>query len=277
MRVFIEKSKKLYYMEPKKNFSPEDVATPMGMNIPKFEVPYDVVSLPSQGVLYKNVPQEIEVEYMTGKDEDVLTSPKIINSGKALDILLKRKVRNKDIDLDQLCTGDKVALLLALRIGSYGDAYPAEFTDPKTGQRFTQEINLGGLKKQELSEKPDEKMEFSFVLPKTQKTVKFRILSARENEDIRIAAEKKAAEFDQDVVETLSSRLKAQVMEIDGERNKMYISQAIEYLPAMDTKALRKHIRSIEPGIEMSAVVTAPSGESFKTVIPINLQFFWPD
>ena len=54
-------------MDP--NYIPEDLKTP-----------YDVVELPSQGLLYKNKKSKVKVEYLTALDESILTSPNLSNS-----------------------------------------------------------------------------------------------------------------------------------------------------------------------------------------------------
>ena len=58
---------------------------------------YEIVKLPSKGLFYKNKISEVNVEYMTSKDEDLLTTPSLIENGTVLDVLLKRKMKTKDI------------------------------------------------------------------------------------------------------------------------------------------------------------------------------------
>ena len=46
--------------------------------------PYDVLELPSQGILYPNKQGSIKVEYLTALDETILTSPNIISNNKEI-------------------------------------------------------------------------------------------------------------------------------------------------------------------------------------------------
>ena len=65
----------------------------------EYKVPYDIIELPSQGLLYKNKKSKVKVEYLTAYDENVLTSPNLLNSGKVLDVLIERKVKDLGFDV----------------------------------------------------------------------------------------------------------------------------------------------------------------------------------
>ena len=97
---------------------------------------YEIVKLPSKGLFYKNGLSEINVEYMTSKDEDLLTTSSLIESGVVLDLLLKRKIKTPNVNPEDLLPGDRNAILLFLRITSYGSDYTVQVTDPRTGVPF---------------------------------------------------------------------------------------------------------------------------------------------
>ena len=80
------------FMDP--NFVPDE-----------YKVPYDVIELPSQGLLYKNKKSNVKVEYLTAYDENILTSPNLLNSGKVLDVLIERKVKDLGFDPKELDSG----------------------------------------------------------------------------------------------------------------------------------------------------------------------------
>ena len=63
------------------NYIPEELKTP-----------YDIIELPSQGILYKNNKKSVKVEYLTAMDESILTSPNIASGNKVINILLERGV-----------------------------------------------------------------------------------------------------------------------------------------------------------------------------------------
>lgn len=56
-----------------------------------FEPAHDVISLPSGGRFYKNKKDSVKVAYMTAADENILTSPNLLQSGKVLDVLLEKR------------------------------------------------------------------------------------------------------------------------------------------------------------------------------------------
>ena len=73
--------------------------------------PTEVVSLPSKGLLYpKESPLssgEIEIKYMTAREEDILTSANLIKKGIVIDKLLESLIVNKQIKVDELLFWDK--------------------------------------------------------------------------------------------------------------------------------------------------------------------------
>ena len=90
----------------------------------KRKFPTEVVDLPSQGLLYpKDHPLssgQIEIKYMTAKDEDILTSRTLIQKGVVLDKLMESVIVQDGVKLDDLLLGDKNAIMIATRILGYG-------------------------------------------------------------------------------------------------------------------------------------------------------------
>lgn len=62
---------------------------------PDLMTSFEIVKFPSNGLLYSHGISEVMVEYMTSRDEDLLTTPSLIENGTALDILLKEKLKQK--------------------------------------------------------------------------------------------------------------------------------------------------------------------------------------
>ena len=66
--------------------------------------PTEVVSLPSKGLLYpKESPLssgEVEIKYMTAREEDILTSANLIKKGIVIDKLLESLIVDKSIKVD---------------------------------------------------------------------------------------------------------------------------------------------------------------------------------
>ncbi|MBQ7421122.1 MAG: hypothetical protein IJV27_03135 [Prevotella sp.] len=92
---------------------------------------YEWVELPSKGQCYPiNSPLrkgKVKVKYLTAMDENILVSEKHIKEERICDVLLKNKVI--DVNANELCAGDKEAIILWLRKTGYGNLYKKSSTD----------------------------------------------------------------------------------------------------------------------------------------------------
>ena len=52
----------------------------------EYKVPFDLIELPSQGILYPDKKSSVKVEFLTANDENILTSPNILNNGKFINV-----------------------------------------------------------------------------------------------------------------------------------------------------------------------------------------------
>jgi hypothetical protein len=244
----------------------------------QLQAPFDVIPLPSRGLLYPGQQGSVKVEYMTAMDENVLTSPNLIKSGKVIEILLERKVKESPVHVNEMLVGDRNAIMIWLRATGYGEMYPVKLTDPNSGVEFETEIDLSSLKTKELPEgvEPDENGEFTFVLPRSKKKIKFKLLTVGDEKAITSRAEKYEKATKSQISNLLTYRLQAQIKEVDGNRDINFIQQFVNIMPAYDSLKFREYSDSIEPGIDMSVEVEGPTG-NFHTPITLGLNFFWPN
>lgn len=241
-----------------------------------FEVPYDVIPLPSKGLLYPSKKETIEVRYLVGEDENILTSPNLLQSGKFIDVLLERKIRDKDLKPSDLLVGDRNAILIWLRATGYGEMYPVTIIHPETGEEVETEVDLTTLKQKPLGAQPDENGYFDFVLPMSKKAVKFRLLTAKDEDEINKRHEAQSR-LKKDFPDTVTYKLGTQIMSVDGNTDKEWIHNFVRVMPARDSLALRKYIADIEPGIDLNVTVEVPGGEPIESFLVIGPDFFWPD
>lgn len=240
------------------------------------QVPHDVIDLPSRGHFYGGKSQ-IKVGYLTAYDENILTSPNLVEKGDVLNTLLERKILDRDIGPSGLINGDWNAVLFFLRSTGYGSEYAINLTDPQTQKVFSHTIDLQNLPEKELQVEPDERGEFAYTLPITKKEVKFRFLTVGEDQQISEEDRERQQQKGDGISELFTMRLTRQVMEIDANRDGSYITQMIHSLPAKDASSLRSYISKIEPGIDLNIRVNAPSGSVVTTQLPIQANFFWPE
>ena len=139
----------------------------------KFKIPTETVELPSKGLLYpKDSPLakgEIEMKYMTAKEEDILTN---ISKGIVIDKLLRSLIVTEGVKYEDLLVGDKNAIMVAARILSYGPEYKVVFN----GEQVV--IDLSQLENIEIDPKNYEKgNKFSFTLPSGNEVV-FKLITS---------------------------------------------------------------------------------------------------
>jgi len=239
--------------------------------------PFDVIQLPSRGYFYANKKSSVRVGYLTAADENILTSPNLVASQKMIDVLLRKKIKDRDIEVSKLLQGDRTAILLFLRSTGYGSDYPIILTDPLTGNDFEYVVDLSNLAIKELTEMPDEKGEFSYTLPKGGQKVKLRLLGPDDDRDIDDIDEKRRMAYGEGYISTkLTMRLERAIMEIDGDRDKSHIAEFVPGMKAYDSLSIRSYLGKIEPGVDTRINVKAPSGEIITTNIPFGTDFFWP-
>ena len=109
---------------------------------PESMFPTEIVPLPSKGLVYsKDNPLssgKLEIKYMTAKEEDILTNSNLIKQGKALDKLYEAIVvgngEGQPVNVNDLITGDRSAIMLAARMLGYGKDYEIEVTHPITNK-----------------------------------------------------------------------------------------------------------------------------------------------
>jgi hypothetical protein len=252
------------FMDP--NFIPDE-----------YKVPYDVIELPSQGLLYPNKKSSVKVEFLTAYDENVLTSPNILASGKLVDVLIERKVKDLGFDHKLLLEGDRMAILLFLRVSAFGENYIQPVVHPISKKIVEGEIDLTKLAQKKLTVKPDENGFFDFLLPKSNKNIKFRFLSGKDEEEINLLDDELMERNKSEVSSKTTLRLERSIMSIDGERDKIKISNILKTLPLLDIRSLNKYITEIEPGINFNVIARTQGGESVNTFLRVNKNLFWPD
>ena len=237
-----------------------------------FNLPHDIVSLPTKGIFYKPKKESLKVGYLTATDENFLASPNILNDGIVFN-LIKNKVYEPGFDINQLIDVDVQAILIFLRNTSFGSEYDYKLIDPKTNMSFDATILVEQIKIKEAETKPDENGFFTFVLPKTKKNVKLRLLNLG---DLREIDKMKEQYPEKMIAPVVTKRLEKSIVSIDGDTNRENISRFVSQLPISDSKDLRKFLKSCEPELDLTKTVTAPSGEKVTFDVTFGAEFFRP-
>lgn len=247
--------------------------------------PTETISLPSQGKVYPAenplASGQIEMKYMTAREEDILTSPNLVKQGVVIDKLLQSLIVS-NIKYDDIVIGDKNAIMVAARILGYGKDYPVEITCPSCGEKSEVTIDLTKLKEKNLSEsvKQTSPGVFEFILPHSKRVLEFKILTHGDERaiDAELAGYKKTSS-NHSVQKSLTTRLKKLIVSVDGNYDRNYISSFVQNeLFALDSRALRSYVKEITPDIEFTVNYTCPSCGHEEEALGFNLDsnFFWP-
>ena len=151
-------------------------------SIPDY-VQYDVIPLPSNGECYSHKKSRIPVAYLTGADENIIASPNMYRDGKLIDIILKRKVLDKTVNVDELVAGDRDAITLWLRATAYGNEFPITATNPANGKQYNTTVDLTKFEYSKFELKGDEDGLFEYKVGKN--VIKFKFLTKKDENELR--------------------------------------------------------------------------------------------
>lgn len=238
-----------------------------------FNLPHDVVPLPTGGVFYKNKKKSLKVGYLTAADENILLNASSNNKEGVVLQLMRSKIYETDIRPEELLTGDVEAILIFLRNTAFGANYDITLTDPKTEKRFVATLMLDELNIKKTEQKPNEEGLFVVRLPRSGNEVKLKPLSLGDSLEI----EKMVDSYPLNrVAPKVTWRLNKQIVAIDGNTDKGMIAQFVETMPIMDSKFIRTFLIDNEPRLDLQKEVIAPSGEIVIVDITFGVEFFRP-
>ena len=186
--------------------------------------------------------------------------------------LLRNKIFEPDMRVEELLEGDVEAILVFLRNTGFGPEVTLNLTDPGTGKPFQTTVLLDELTVVN-GQKPSEDGNFTTVLPKSGATVKLRPLTYGEILEIQ----KMVDTYPQGrIVPKITWRLQKEIIEINGSTDKGEIAKFVEQMPILDSKHLRKFMDDNEPKLDMKRVLLAPSGEKLTANVGFGVEFFRP-
>ena len=237
----------------------------------------EVIDLPSKGKFYPTghplATGQVELKYMTAKEEDILTSTNLIQKGVVLDKLIDSLIVTKGVSHEDFLVGDLNAVMVAARILGYGKDYELSVTCPKCNTQQDHAVDLTELDTKELPEEAN----LTVKLPASGKTVKIRFMTRKLEKEIdkELNAIKKIG---LQIEPESSTRLRYIIAEIDGASDQKSIREAVENMLVKDTRALREFYKSTTPDVTFESSFTC-SNCSHSDKLPINLgiNFFWHD
>lgn len=236
--------------------------------------PTEMVDLPSKGLLYpKDSPLasgQIEMKYMTAKEEDILTNQNYIQNGTVVDKLLQSLIVTP-INYGDLLVGDKNAILIASRVLGYGKDYEFDYLGEK------QVVDLSVLEPKQIDEKLFKSGEnnFTYVTPTTNTVLTFKLLTHSDEQAIDQEV-KGLKKINKESSAELSTRLKKMITSVNGSAEVKTIRDFVDnHFLARDSRAFREYVRQIQPDINLRFY--PENGPDGGVDIPIGVTFLWPD
>lgn len=233
-----------------------------------FDLPHDVVGLPSQGWFYKGKKSSIKVGYLTAADENIIMAggtDMVLN-------LLRNKIYEPGMRVEELLEGDIEAILIFLRNTAFGPEVELKLTDPKTKNQFTTNVRLDELTIIN-GQQPGEDGFFETMLPVSGANVKLKPLTYGEVNEIQ----RQVDTYPQGrVAPRRTWRLQKEIVAVDGNTDKGMISRFIETMMIADSKHIKKFMDKNEPRLDMSRIIMTPSGERLTVNVGFGVEFFRP-
>ena len=251
----------------------------------KFDFPTEIIDLPSKGLVYPEGHPlrkgNVEIKYMTAREEDILASQTLIKKGMVLDKLFESIVVEVGVNINDIFIGDKNAILMATRVLGYGADYTVEINDPFTLEKQSVTIDLSKVKTKDFNEVLlNGENRYKFKLPKSGNEVVFKLLTHGDEAEIskeiqsleRLYKGKGEKTFD------VTTRLKYMIQSVDGNEDRGFITKWIQNsFLALDTKAFRKYVKELSPDMDLTFnFISDITGEEEALDIPFGINFFYP-
>lgn len=247
----------------------------------QYDFATEIVALPSEGKCYPESNPlssgQIELKYMTAREEEILSTQSLIKKGVVLDKLFEAIIVDKKINPDDILLGDKNAIMLATRILGYGPEYKVEII-LNNGEREEVVVDLGKVQTKEIDfTKLSKENRYTFKTSLGNELV-FRLLT--HGDEKKIDADVKAIQRlnKESNGNELTTRYRYMILSVDGkEDTKSVIDFINNKFLAKDTKAFREYLKELQPDIKMEFDFTDPeTGETEVRSIPMGVGFFWP-
>ena len=217
------------------------------------------------------LPSGITIEYrgMTGRDEDLLTNRKKLMSGEAMDEILKNCIIDFGgkapmlSDVEALISPDRIALLLAIRIESYGDSMDVELdcgNEACAGNKTRVTVDLSTIESTPLPEG-----EGGFEVTVEGKRVKFGYLTGKK--------ERALAKTKEDLLTTAMALRLIEVEGIHANDHKKWLRD----LPVAGRRTLRDAMAATDAGPQTVKTADCSScGNELRFDVQAQVSFFFP-
>ena len=223
--------------------------------------------------------QTVDIRAMTAREEDILTSRALLKNGSMITRLIGSCLTDKNIDPNTLLSGDRNAILTAIRITGYGSDYNSNITCPSCEVGQVHICNLTDLPIKSLDIDPiaQGQNEFEMVLPMTGKRITLKFTTGYDEKESQTIEERKKK---QGLVSesSVTDNLFRAILSIEGNSDRTFINKFVRNMPAKDSLAARSYIKLNEPTVMMSSHFTCKNCAHEEVLpLPIGATFLWPE
>lgn len=269
----------------------------------------DYCVLPSRGELYPETSpfykkEKVAFHDITTTEEDIMANKTLIKNGVAFDRVLQNCLEEPNASVNDLTISDKQALLMCVRINSYGPEYKISLQCPECGKRQDLPIKLDESLENSLKfVKPlSETLEFykycdltrlshdtfSFITRKSGYKVVFRVGLGSDEHTLFKIEEKKNRERTRGVIPkeeidrgAVMDTLKMFIVSINGIEEKGELHEIIAHLHSRDSHHIREVYREVSCQIRMMTTFTCVDEENcgyeHEVEVPLKANFFRHD
>jgi len=250
-----------------------------------FATPTTFVELPSKGLSYPadhplHGVDQIEIRFMTAKEEDILTSEALLKKGIAVDRMIQSVILDQRVKVDDLLIGDKNAILIAARVSGYGKDYEVNVACTTCGARTEYSFDLeqgtsyDGQDFEEYEVERTDRGTFIITTPTLKAQVEMRLMVGSDERYLtQLGMNRKAKNLPSTAT---TDQLRRLIVSVNGNNDTAYRESFITNAPAMDTRYLRKAFRQITPNVDLTQDFTCSScGITNRMEVPMTAKFFW--
>ena len=223
--------------------------------------PVEIINLPSEGRYYpKGHPLrenggQLEMKYMTAKEEDIMTSTNLISNGTVIDRLLESLVVHEGVNPRDLTTGDVNAILLAARVLAYGKDYNVQFDCTECQEKVEHVVDLTQLESPDNLVESDDQGCHQFT---TDSGLDIVIKPLLRGEELDIEKNNRIVDtkYNKKNSSEVTSRLRTIIVSINGETDKNALISMVNNLVVKDSKKVRDELTKINPTVDTTIEIT---------------------
>ena len=193
--------------------------------------------------------------------------------------MLTNVIMNKSINVTDLISGDKNAILTFLRITGYGPEYDVEIDCPGCNDTIKHEFDLSKLTMRFLDVDPmgDGENRFDFIMP-SGIPIEFKLLNSAEDQQISDEQDKLKRATNSPLEKNVTTKYKHQIISVDGKDDQVFINNFVDTMNLRDSRAFRTYLEEVEPDVDMKQEYKCRMcGHSEEVEIPVTVGFFWPE